>query len=153
MFSSRVPIVHFLKFGLIRALRLFNVEEKKNIYLQFRVTYFQKCFRQLEEVISVFKIISSAILLLGCPFSGSFVLILDKILSTGLLIFWNEVKNFRDEDNKRQKQNKTKQNHASLTPLLRYLADGETEGVSHSQKFGRSDTERRLWKLKRIGQL
>lgn len=29
-----------------------------------------------------------------------FVLILDKILSTGLLIFWNKVKNFKDEDNK-----------------------------------------------------
>lgn len=51
MFSSRVPIVRFLKFGLIEALKLFNVEEK-NIYLQFRVIYFQKFFRQLKEIIS-----------------------------------------------------------------------------------------------------
>lgn len=32
MFSSRVPIVRFLKFGLIEALKLFNVEEKIFIY-------------------------------------------------------------------------------------------------------------------------
>lgn len=32
-----------------------------------------------------------------------FVLTLDQIVSTGLLIFWNKVKNFRDEDNKPQR--------------------------------------------------
>lgn len=43
-------------------------------------------------------------MLLDCPFSGLFVCsYLGQILSTGLLIFWNKVKNFRDEDKKPQR--------------------------------------------------
>lgn len=52
MFSYCSLKSSFLEFGLILALRLFNVEEK-NIYLQFRGNYFQKFLRHLEEILII----------------------------------------------------------------------------------------------------